>query len=87
MFGKNPLFIFFMSGFLPRVMALLRWTDHKDEQGKPVYISFFPWFYQHICQPMTNNLKLGSLFYALCIVAFYSLMAYLLNKKKIYIKV
>ncbi|MER3127515.1 hypothetical protein ABQG68_19510, partial [Bacillus pumilus] len=26
-FGKNPLFIFVLSGFLPRVLALFRWVD------------------------------------------------------------
>ena len=86
-FGKNPLFIFFMSGFLPRVVALFRWTDHLDEHGKPVYTSLFPWFYQHICKPVSDNLQVGSLLYAICMVALYWLIAYLLNQKKIYIKV
>ena len=49
-FGKNPLFIFVLSGFLPRVISLFRWTDHIDDNGKPVYTSAFSWFYQHICQ-------------------------------------
>ncbi|MDQ6814072.1 MAG: DUF5009 domain-containing protein [Bacteroidota bacterium] len=86
-FGKNPLFIFFLSGFLPRVLALIRWTDHIDEQGKPVFISPFPWFYQHVCKPLSSDLKTSSLFYALCMVAFYWLIVYLLDRKKIYIKV
>ena len=29
-FGKNPLFIFVLSGFLPRVAALFRWKCHLD---------------------------------------------------------
>ena len=86
-FGKNPLFIFFLSGFLPRILALIRWVDHNDAEGKPVYTSAFPWFYQHICKPLFDNLKTGSLFYALCMIAFYWLIVYLLDKKKIYIKV
>jgi predicted acyltransferase len=86
-FGKNPLFIFFLSGFLPRVLALIRWTDHIDEHGKPVYLSPFPWFYQYICKPLSDNLKNGSLFYAICIVAFYWSIAYFLDRKKMYIKV
>ncbi len=40
-FGKNPLFIFFLSGFLPRILALFRWVDHTSA-GKPVYTSPFP---------------------------------------------
>ncbi|HEX8462294.1 MAG TPA: heparan-alpha-glucosaminide N-acetyltransferase domain-containing protein [Segetibacter sp.] len=86
-FGKNPLFIFFMSGFLPRILALMRWTDHLDEDGKPVYTSAFPWFYNHVCRPVSDNLKNGSLLYAICMVGFYWAIVYVLDKKKIYIKV
>jgi predicted acyltransferase len=86
-FGKNPLFIFFLSGFLPRVVALIRWTDHINEKGKPVYTSPLPWFYEHICKPVSDNLKNGSLLYALCMITFYWSIAYFLDKKKIYIKV
>jgi predicted acyltransferase len=86
-FGKNPLFIFFLSGFLPRILALLRWTDHVDEKGKPVYTSAFPWFYTHICRPISDNLKNGSLLYAICMIIFYWLIVYMLDKKKIYIRV
>lgn len=85
-FGKNALFIFFLSGFLPRILALLRWADHISE-GKPVYTSPLPWFYEHICKPLFNNPKNSSLLYAICMVLFYWSIAYILNKKKIYIKV
>ncbi len=86
-FGKNPLSIFFISGFLPRVLALLRWTDYIDETGKPVYTSALPWFYEHVCKPVSDNLKNGSLLYALCSITFYWLIVYSLDRKKIYIRV
>ncbi len=86
-FGKNPLFIFVLSGFLPRVLALLRWTDHLDEQGKPVYTTPFGWFYEHITKNIATDLRVGSLVYALCMIAFYWSIVYVLDKKKIYIKV
>lgn len=86
-FGKNPLFIFVLSGFLPRVLALLRWVDHYSPEGKKVYTSPFPWFYEHVCKPISADLKLGSLVYALCIIAFFWFLAWLLDRKKIYIKV
>jgi predicted acyltransferase len=86
-FGKNPLFIFVLSGFLPRLLALFRWADHYDEQGKPVYISAFPWFWKYVCKPVSEDLRNGSLLYALCMITFYWLIVYLLDKKKIYIKV
>ena len=86
-FGKNPLFIFVLSGFLPRVLALLRWVDHVDEKGEKVYTSALPWFYEHVCKNIAADLRIGSLLYALCMIAFMGFLAYILDKKKIYIKV
>ena len=86
-FGKNPLFIFVLSGFLTRVLALLRWVDHVDEKGEKVYTSALPWFYEHVCKNIATDLRIGSLLYALCMIAFMGLLAYILDKKKIYIKV
>jgi predicted acyltransferase len=87
-FGKNPLFIFVLSGFLPRILALMRWLDHVDPAtGKNVYTSAMPWFYEHICKPVSENLKNGSLLYAICMILFYWSIVYLLDRKKIYIRV
>ena len=86
-FGKNPLFVFVLSGFLPRVLALLRWTDHTDEKGEPVYTSALPWFYENVCKNINTDLRVGSFVYALSFIAFFGVLAYYLDKKKIYIKV
>lgn len=86
-FGKNPLFIFVLSGFLPRVSAMFRWVKDIDELGNKHYTSFFPWFYETVCKPISSDLRIGSLLYAIIIIIFYWVIAYLLNKKKIYIKV
>jgi len=86
-FGKNPLFIFFFSGFLPRLLALIRWKDHVSEQGVTEYTSPLPWFYEHICKPLFDNLKNGSLLYAISLVVFYWAICYWLDRRKIYIKV
>lgn len=86
-FGKNPLFIFVMSGFLPRVLALLRWVDHVDEKGEKVYTSALPWFYEHVCKNISSDLRIGSFVYAICFITFFAVLAYILDKKKIYIKV
>ncbi|HEX6914847.1 MAG TPA: DUF5009 domain-containing protein [Chitinophagaceae bacterium] len=90
-FGKNPLFIFVLAGFLPRVQGLIRWTDHYGDDGKPVYISPMGWFYQHVCSPLGNAIngdpRLGSFIYAIVIIIFYWLIVYVLDRKKIYIKV
>ena len=86
-FGKNPLFIFVLSGFLPRVLALLRWVDHLDENGKKVFTTPYNWFYLHVCKNVAADMRIGSLLYALCMIAFYWMIVYVLDKKKIYIKV
>jgi predicted acyltransferase len=87
-FGKNPLFIFVLSGFLPRILALLRWVDHIDgTTGKKVYTSAFPWFYENVCKNIAADLRVGSLVYALITIAFYWSIVYVLDKKKIYVKV
>ena len=86
-FGKNPLFIFVLSGFLPRVLNLVRINNGLGENGKPIYVSPFGWFYEHVCKNVSVNLKNGSLLYALLIIIFYWLIVYILDKRKIYIKV
>jgi len=86
-FGKNPLFIFFLSGFLPRILGLLRWKDGVNEKGEPVYTSVFPWFYEHVCKGLSADLRLGSFVYALCVVLFFWLIAFWMDRKKIYVRV
>lgn len=86
-FGKNPLFIFVLSGFLPRVLSMFRWVDHIGPDGKKVYTSFFPWFYEHVTKNISSDLRVGSLVYALCMIAMYWAIVYLLDRKRIYIKV
>jgi predicted acyltransferase len=85
-FGKNPLFIFVLSGFLPRVLGLVR-INSISETGNPVYVSPFGWFYEHVCKNISGDLRNGSLLYSLFIITFYWLIAYILDKRKIYIKV
>ena len=84
-FGVDIFFV--LSGFLPRVLALLRWVGHTDEKGEPVYTSALPWFYQHVCKNISSDLRVGSFVYAICFIAFFAILANLLDKKKIYIKV
>ncbi|HYE54124.1 MAG TPA: DUF5009 domain-containing protein [Chitinophagaceae bacterium] len=86
-FGKNPLFIFCLSGFLVRLQGLWRWVDHINEKGKPVYITPFSWFYQYICKPVSEKPEVGSLLYAVCMIIFYWMIVWWMDKKRIYIKV
>jgi predicted acyltransferase len=86
-FGKNPLFIFVLSGFLPRVVALFRWSEGVNAEGIPQYTNAFSWFYQNICAPISTDPRAGSFLYAILMITFYWFLAWWLDKKKIYIKV
>ncbi|HEX4850202.1 MAG TPA: heparan-alpha-glucosaminide N-acetyltransferase domain-containing protein, partial [Puia sp.] len=48
-FGKNPLFIYFLSGFIPRLLGLIRWQTGVNLKGEAMYTTPLPWFYEHIC--------------------------------------
>ncbi len=86
-FGKNPLFIFVLSGFLPRVLALIRIKNGVNTDGSLAYLSPFGWFYEHICKPVSNDLRNDSLLYSICLIILYWLICYVLDKRKIYIRV
>lgn len=70
-FGKNALFIFMVSGILPRIYGLLRING---------------WMYDHWFAPAFGNMN-GSLGYAIFNILLMWALCYLLDRKKIYIKV
>jgi predicted acyltransferase len=87
-FGKNSLFIFVLSGVLPRLMGLIRIKGAISPTGKQNYLSPFSWFYEHVCKIiLPAEPRFGSLIYALCFIAMMWFFAWVLDKKKIYIKV
>jgi predicted acyltransferase len=88
-FGKNPLFIFFLSGFLPRLQRLIRFQDVDPVDGKPNFTAPLGWFYNHVCYPILNlgDHRNSAVAYAITLLAFYWLIAWWMDKRKIYIKV
>lgn len=86
-FGKNPLFIFVLSSFLPRALGLIRIPNGIDDEGLPKYLSPFGWFYENICKQVPGIPENGSLIYAICMIMMYWAICYWLDKKTIYIKV
>ncbi|MBS1670840.1 MAG: DUF5009 domain-containing protein [Bacteroidetes bacterium] len=85
-FGKNPLFIFVISGFLPRLLGLIRINNGAKSDGSIIYTSPFGWFYEHICKNISADLRVGSLVYAIIMIIFYWSIVYWMDKKKIYVK-
>ena len=82
-FGKNPLFIFILSGALPRLIRLIRFPA-----GTGGYTNPMSWFFHDICEPVSlGRPENASLVYAITLLALYWLIAFLLDKRKIYIRV
>lgn len=87
-FGKNALFIFAMSGLIPRTMGLIRISNGFNDEGKPKFLTPLSWFYEHLCKPiLPSDPRIGSFIYALCFIGMMWFLAWMLDRKKIYIKV
>jgi predicted acyltransferase len=86
-FGRNPLFIFVLSGFVPRVLALLRWRDGSAGDGAPAWTSPLPWLYKNVFADLAPDLRVGSLAYAVATLAAYWLIAAALHRQRLYIRV
>ena len=85
-FGKNALFIFVLSGILPRLSGLIR-IPAGDINGKERFLSAFGWFYEKVCKPLFSEEKNASLMYAICFIIMMWFLAWLLDRKRIYIRV
>lgn len=86
-FGKNPLFIYAMSGIVPGLLFLLRWPKEVSAAGGVEYTNPWAWFYEHLCEPVFSDPRNSSLLFALCFVALMWLLGWYLHRRKIYIRV
>lgn len=85
-FGKNALFVYVMSGLIPRLDNLLRWQTHVDEQGRPRWLTPMGWLARLLAN-VAPDPRVGSLLFALVNVAAYWALAAWLDRRRIYIKV
>jgi predicted acyltransferase len=86
-FGKNALFVFALSAFLPRGLRLIRIPNGVDATGQPLYISPWNFIYERGYKFIPGDPRIGSLCFALTVILFMWAVCYWLDKKKIYIKV
>ncbi len=86
-FGKNALFVFVLSGLVPRVLGLWRWQVGTDAQGAPVWTSPLLWIYHTLFADIGNDPRLGSLLFACANLLLYAALAWVLDRRRIYIKV
>jgi predicted acyltransferase len=76
-FGSNAITVFFLSGVIGRLFGMIKVNDDESIHG---------FLYGHLSSIITNP-KLSSLIYAIGVIVFYYLVALVLYKKKIFIKV
>jgi hypothetical protein len=86
-FGKNPLFIFVLSGMVPRLLGLFRWQIDLDAKGNSVWTSPLPWTYKSLFSQIGNDPRLGSCLYSVALLSGYWLIATGLDRAKVYIRV
>jgi predicted acyltransferase len=86
-FGKNALFVFALSAFLPRGLRLIRIPNGLNDKGEPAYISPWNFVYERAYKLIPGDPRIGSLMFALTVILFMWAVCYWLDRKKIYIKV
>ncbi len=78
-FGKNALFVFSLSAFLPKGLNLIRFADGTTPWN---------WLYKKVwIHVLPSTPEVGSLLYAISVISFMWFICWWLDKKKIYIKV
>ncbi len=86
-FGRNPLFVFVLSGLVPRGLGLLRWQVGVDAQGAAQWTSPLPWLYNSVFAGIGSDARLGSLLFACASLMLYALLAWWLDRRRFYIRV
>ena len=76
-FGKNALFIYALSGLIPKLLVMIH-TGNTNP---------WSWFYEHVTSKFPGRPENGSLLFAISFVLLLWLVAWWMNKKKIYIRV
>ncbi|HET9429728.1 MAG TPA: DUF5009 domain-containing protein, partial [Chitinophagaceae bacterium] len=86
-FGKNALFVFALSAFLPKGLALIRIPDGLNAKGIMTYTNPWNWLYKKVLIHTPGTPEIGSLLYAIAVIIFMWAICYWMDKKKIYVKV
>lgn len=76
-FGKNALFIYALSGLFPKLLGMIRLKDG----------SAWGWWYRNVTSKFPGPPEFGSLLFALSFVFLLWLVAYWMDRKKVYIRV
>ena len=86
-FGRNALFVFVLSGLVPRFLSLLRRQEGTAADGSTVWTSPLPWIYRQVFADLASDPRLGSLAYALANLSLYAVLAWWLQRRRIFVSV
>jgi predicted acyltransferase len=79
-FGRNPLFIYILSGLYVRILWMIQLGEGDNQKSGYTYL------YEDIFRPMLGEMN-GSLFFGIFLILLLWVVAYILYKRKIIIKV
>jgi predicted acyltransferase len=78
-FGTNALFAYFLAGIWTRLMLFIKIPVGEEK------ITLYNWIYNHLCVPVAGNM-VGSLMFAILQVLLIWLIALILYRKKVFIR-
>jgi predicted acyltransferase len=78
-FGTNALFSYFLAGVWTRLMLFIKISSGEEK------ITLYNWIYEHFCVPVAGNM-VGSLMFAILQVLLIWLIALILYRKKVFIR-
>lgn len=86
-FGKNALFVFALSSFIPKIFWLIRFQDGVNKYGEPTFTDPWHGLYKYVFAKIPGDPRLGSLGFAIFVILLMWAICWWMDKKKIYIKV
>ncbi|MFH6603174.1 acyltransferase family protein [Maribacter algicola] len=76
--GANAIILYFLSSFISKIMGMIKMTEDQSLHG---------WLFDTVYVHDFMSMQLSSLLYGLSVVAFYCLLAFVLFRKGIFVKV
>lgn len=86
-FGRNALFVFVLSGLVPRLLSLVRWADGLAADGTPRWITPLPWLYRTVFAGLGSDPRVGSLLFACANLAVYAAIVAWMDRRRWYVRV
>jgi hypothetical protein len=86
-FGKNALFVFALSAFIPKTLWLIRIPDGVNKAGQQIFTD--PWraYYKYVCAKYQAIRELGLLLLLFLLSFFCGLFVIGWTKRRFYVKV